>query len=324
MKKRANIAKTFRVVFVLMLMMFVVYLSAAVVQDLNTEHEFTRSDILRFAAEAERSLEQEAEFAARMVQEAAREQGGTGSFTGQNLGGVVFHTDVPIIEELLTFANINSNAAVIAENFWRFPRVLLDLTVRNPEMIDFTAGFLNYGQNTSVDCTEIDISRSLTPEGGIPHFLQWDCRWGYSLFMGEIMAVTGSAPTALSMVVVGLTGNAALNPRHMADFAARNNHVAGQNLSADTFIREAAEVFGISSSVITTEVTQILTALSRGEVIISQARAGKFSPLEHFIVITSANPNGTVNILDPLSMVGSNRALDTLIPQIRSSWAFRP
>ena len=72
-----------------------------------------------------------------------------------------------------------------------YPESLIALVERNPETKDFV---LDYPKYKGLE--EIDISKEVT-KGEIPHFLQWDERWGYSSYGDGVLGYTGCGPTAL-------------------------------------------------------------------------------------------------------------------------------
>lgn len=99
-----------------------------------------------------------------------------------------------------------------------YPESLIALVERNPETKDFV---LDYPKYKGLE--EIDISKEVT-KGEIPHFLQWDERWGYETYGSDFLAVTGCGPTSLSMVVCGLTGDTKWNPYEVAKMAEDNGY----------------------------------------------------------------------------------------------------
>ena len=61
-------------------------------------------------------------------------------------------------------------------------------------------------------------------EGKIPLLLQWDRRWGYVSYGSSDIGLSGCAPTCLSMVIVGLTGNRNATPDKIAEYAQENGY----------------------------------------------------------------------------------------------------
>ena len=94
-----------------------------------------------------------------------------------------------------------------------YPESLISLVERNPETKDFVLDYPKYK-----GLQDIDLSKEVT-KGEIPHFLQWDKRWGYETYGSDFLAITGCGPTCLSMVVCGLTGETQWNPYEVAKMA---------------------------------------------------------------------------------------------------------
>jgi hypothetical protein len=238
-----------------------------------------------------------------------------------------FNVEIPRVADLVALIGDYPNAAVIAGNIGRFPMQLVDLAIRNNETIDFVADFLVYGRNVNVDSAAVDISGEIVP-GELPHFMQWDRRWGYSYYGGsnaEFMALVGCGPATLSMVAAGLTGNPVYNPRYVADFAERSGYVTAGNDTTWTLMSEGSRHFGLAAREVILDANAIRAALDRGEPVICSMGAGDFTTGGHFIVLISANPDGTVNVLDSNSFANSAQSWDLqrIMPQMRNLWAFR-
>ena len=104
-------------------------------------------------------------------------------------------------------------------------------------------------------------------KGTAPQLYTWDSRWGGVSYAGSVIATKGSGPTALSMAYMGLTGKNNWTP---ADIAGAADNITTL-LDAETFL--LVEVKGNKLS----------------------------SDGDHWILVTSKNDDGTVNVHDPLS-----------------------
>ena len=95
----------------------------------------------------------------------------------------------------------------------QYPEELLSLYERNNE----TETFVEEYPLKKEEEPEIDLS-DLSSASEVPLLLQWDQRWGYHRYAGEMMGLSGCGPTALSMVAIFMTGDITKNPRWVADF----------------------------------------------------------------------------------------------------------
>ena len=77
----------------------------------------------------------------------------------------------------------------------QYPEDLLSLYERNNE----TETFVEEYPLKKDGEPEIDLS-DLSSASEVPLLLQWDQRWGYHRYAGEVMGLSGCGPTALSMV----------------------------------------------------------------------------------------------------------------------------
>lgn len=235
-----------------------------------------------------------------------------------------FDMTLPGMPELVALFDYYPAALTIAENFLHIPPRLVELATTNTETMDFVAGYLTHGLQRQVDHETIDLSGDVR-QGSIPLFLQWDKRWGYSYYGTSIMAVSGCGPTTLSMVAVGLTGNAAYNPRYVADFAMANNYIATNNASLWTLMSIGSREFGLVPRELILDANAIRSALNRGEPVVVVVGPGDFTTGGHFIVLTGLTPDGYVLINDSNSPRNSAMGwdLERIMSQTNNLWAFR-
>ena len=235
-----------------------------------------------------------------------------------------FDMDFPNVAELVLLIDYYPSAAIIAENIHRIPTRMVEMALQYPETMDFVAGYLNYGvSRRSINAGDIDISGDFTP-GIIPHFIQWDKRWGYSSHGPTNMGISGCGPTTLSMVAVGLTGNTLYNPRFVADFSQANGFIAPSGASEWRLMSEGAQAFGLEARELILDANTIRAALNRGEPVVAVMGPGDFTNGGHFILLLGIAENGDIRILDSNSNANSARTweLGRLMSQMRNLWAF--
>lgn len=199
------------------------------------------------------------------------------------------------------------------------PAILREMLENNPEVYDFVAGY------PGTYDLHVDIGTDYTA-GEIPHFLQWDTRWGYYPYGGDrvedLLGLSGCGPTALSMVVVGLTGNTAWNPAMVAKYAASAGYVTEDSGTSWSLMSEGCQHFGLSAQEVPLWEESMIAAVGEGPIICAMG-PGDFTSVGHFIVIVGYE-NGQFQILDPNSRANSQRgwSYQTLEPQIKGMWLF--
>lgn len=124
----------------------------------------------------------------------------------------------------------------------QYPEELLSLYERNNE----TETFVEEYPLKKEEEPEIDLS-DLSSASEVPLLLQWDQRWGYHRYAGEVMGLSGCGPTALSMVAIFMTGDITKNPRWVADFASQNGYAVDGSGTAWSLMLEGARQIGLSS-----------------------------------------------------------------------------
>lgn len=192
------------------------------------------------------------------------------------------------------------------------------LAERNPEAAEFAANYPLYkggsGEYTMSDFE--DLSE-------IPHFMQWDMRWGYEEYAGSLMGLSGCGPVCLSMVAVYLRGDISLDPLYVATFAEENGYAENGNGTKWTLMSKGAEELGLRSRELPLHKQTMIDELDSGKPIICIMGAGDFTSLGHFIVITDYSDEG-FSVLDPNSVSRSQQkwTYERIESQIRNLWAF--
>ena len=202
------------------------------------------------------------------------------------------------------------------------PQCLQDLLLRNPETSSYVQ---NYTGSHKADQT-IDLSGDVVP-GIVPHFLQWDQRWGYALYGGskteDMFGLSGCGPTALSMVTVALTGDLDWNPKAVAEFAEENGYYRPGYGTAWSLMTEGSRELGLSCQEVPLHKASMTAALDQGKLMIASVGPGDFTETGHFIVLCGWDGEA-FEIRDSNSRSNTEKAwsYETLEPQIRGLWAF--
>ena len=200
-----------------------------------------------------------------------------------------------------------------------YPESLIALVERNPETKDFV---LDYPKYKGLE--EIDISKDVM-KGEIPHFLQWDERWGYETYGSDFLAVTGCGPTCLSMVTCGLTGDTQWNPYEVAKMAEDNGYYVDGSGSSWELMSSGAEKLGLTVSSVIFDAEHIRATLEAGQPIICVMGPGDFTDAGHFLVLTGVDKNGDIILQDPNSVERTKQHWDVqkLMNQMKNLWSYR-
>ena len=223
-------------------------------------------------------------------------------------------------------------AAVIAAVLFLKER-FLDENYRAGGLGQAVNGFLKEGKEMykakeayqSIDKTDENADALIgeVAAGEIPLLLQWDERWGYSVYGDNMIAVNGCGPTAVAMVVSGLLCDPSVTPYKVAKFAEEQGYYAGESGTSWTLMSEGVQSFGIWGEELGLSRSEVFSALESGCPIICSMRPGDFTTTGHFIVLTKVE-NGKIKVNDPNSRIRSGQLWDyeRLEPQIQNLWAF--
>ena len=226
--------------------------------------------------------------------------------------------DSETLKELEVLAGKNGKVQGILDHIDQYPSELLEMLARNEETLDFVA---DYPAKKNEKCA--DTIGNVT-KGTVPLLLQWDERWGYGEYGDSIIAVSGCGPTALSMVVAGVTGNNEVTPYQIARYAMEQGYyVKGTGTSWD-LMRSGCEYFGIKASEVPLNENAVARELKMGNPIICSMRPGDFTTTGHFIVLTGYE-DGKIQVKDPNSKERSGRTweYERLASQINNMWVYK-
>ena len=220
-------------------------------------------------------------------------------------------------------AVLNAYAADHGIDPYSYPIEITNILMSNHEALDFVLHYPELAGTQdgpdypgSIDMSDFSPLR-------VPEYYQFDVRWGYKTYADNVMAITGSGPTALSMVASYLTGNGDMNPAWMAAFAENNNYTmdGGTNWS---LMSDGAIGLGIDVTPITADQDRIERNLDVGNLVVCLMGPGDFTDTAQYIVIVSYSDEG-YEIRDPgsPSRTAQTWTFDTLAPQMNGCWIMR-
>lgn len=187
---------------------------------------------------------------------------------------------------------------------------------KNPEMLEFVEGY------TKADKSEVGGFKDSELEGKHPLLLQWDKRWGYAEYGGNMIAISGCGPTCLSMVVLGLT-HKPVTPYQVAKFAEKKGYYVEGSGTSWLLMTDGADSFGVHGSELALDESRMKAVLDSGGMLILAMRPGDFTTEGHFIVIYGYDDEG-FRVNDPNSVIRSRKhwTFDRLSHQTRNLWSF--
>lgn len=219
-----------------------------------------------------------------------------------------------IPEAIATFAQ--ENGLDVSD----YPKNIIKLYQKNPEASEFALNYpLEYGKDHEIDMTEYEDSESM------PLFMQWDKRWGYLDYDGDVAGLSACGPICLSMVGYYLTGDEeTFRPDNVIEFAIENGYCVPENGSSWTLISEGGEQLGLDVTEIPLDLDRIIENLEVGNPIICIMGPGNFTTTGHFIVLAQME-NGQFRINDPNSHANSERlwSFDEFKDEILNLWVLR-
>lgn len=243
----------------------------------------------------------------------------------QNEEGTAIHQPVEQNKGFLqsTQSDAEQKVRAFAEenglSFQDYPEELIELLERNLETEDFVLSYpLEHGLSHDVNLWEYAQSDS------VPLFMQWDKRWGYLDYSGELAGLSACGPVCLSMVICYLTGDYSCSPDVIINYAINNGYCAPGFGSYWTLISAGGRAFGLDVTEFAPDKERILANLEVGNPIICIMGPGEFTTSGHFIVLTGIE-DGKITVNDPNSYAKSNQLweYDSFGDQINNVWVLR-
>lgn len=196
------------------------------------------------------------------------------------------------------------------------PEEIIGLIDQNEETLDFVRDYAENKDNPVPETVEAS-----TGTGTIPHYLQWDERWGYSSYGTSTIASSGCGPTCMSMVIVGLTGDTTATPYRLARYSEENGFIDEENNTYWAFLDSAARQWGLNCHEGMMDEGTLAAQLQAGNPVICSMLPGDFTDGGHFIVLTSYE-NGQVTVNDPFSISNTEKTWNysDISDQIKEMW----
>ena len=200
-----------------------------------------------------------------------------------------------------------------------YPEEIVELFERNEETKDFVLSYPEeHNKKHEVDMSEYENCET------VPLFMQWDKRWGYIKYSGDVAGLTGCGPVCLSMVAYYLTKDPDMSPDQIMKFATSHGYSTNGNGSKWTLISKGGEKLGFDVTELPLDETRIVNNLQAGVPIICVMGPGHFTTTGHFIVLTKYE-DGAFSVNDPNSHKNSERTwtYDEIKDEIRNIWAIK-
>lgn len=221
-------------------------------------------------------------------------------------------------KKLAKLAETSADYQKIYNNIHAYPQELLAALCSNPELLEFTLGYLNKDNNQTGGLTQEELKEKY------PLLMQWDRRWGYVSYGDSCIGLDGCAPTCMSMVILALSHNEQATPDAVATYEQKAGYYLKGVGTSWSFMTEGASHFGIKGNELSLSKSTVFSELQNGHPIICSMKPGDFTSQGHFIVLIGVQ-DGKIIVNDPNSKERS-RVLwdyDVLNGQIKNLWGYK-
>lgn len=137
---------------------------------------------------------------------------------------------------------------------------------------------MHYGIVHAVDMSGTDATQ-------LPMLIQWDDRWGYNDYAGEILGISGAAPTCMSMVAYYLTGDVSATPAYFATYATNNGYALERGGTDPSLFTQGAVQYGLKVTEVPNVKGAVEQYLKAGIPVVVQVTKGAFTDTGSYIVL---------------------------------------
>ncbi|MBP5181064.1 MAG: hypothetical protein J6127_07235 [Clostridiales bacterium] len=244
--------------------------------------------------------------------------------SGQEIPSGEDYSSYPLSTPSDCQAVIDQYAADHGIDPFSYPVEIVNLLMSNHETLDFVLHYPeSIGTQDSPDYPgTVDVSSDYSSLR-MPEYYQYDIRWGYKSYGGNVLGITGGGPTALSMAASYLLNNSDLNPAWMAAYAENNGFMIDGGTDW-MLMTEGAIGLGIDVTPITADQDRIDRNLDVGNIVMCLMGPGDFTNTVQFVIIVGKTDSG-YEIRDPGSpaRTAATWTFDTLAPQMNGCWIMR-
>lgn len=218
-------------------------------------------------------------------------------------------TEIPLIGKNVRIEHLKESG--------EYPKELLELLDKNEEAYDFVE---SYPDREKYKNEAIDLSKDYKA-GSVPLLIQWDKRWGYNLYGDAMIGLSGCGPACMTMAYLYHTGDTAMNPRKMAEYAQESGYHSDEGTSWSFWTEGAAEL-GLYGEEISLSENTMEAVLDSGGLIVCSMAPGDFTDGGHYILLRGYDEKGFF-VNDPNKKSNSKKqwTYETLHSQIKNLWA---
>lgn len=212
-------------------------------------------------------------------------------------------------------SEISLHAEQIGLQLSDYPKEIVDLFKYNEETRDFVLDYPLKVVNFKPDSQDlVEHAKCTSP----PILMQWDLKWGYMPYNGNVMGISGSAPTALSMAALFVTHDTSLTPVRIAKLA----HNMNADDDTDKLLSEGARSLSLEVKGVPKNDKRLREAVAEeGAVVICTTNGKKFSPV---IVIRGFDDENRFQLNDTISEKRCKKAYNfaDLESSLKKCWKY--
>jgi len=199
-----------------------------------------------------------------------------------------------------------------------YPESIREMYSKNPETENFVLQY-PFKKGSVAECDLSQYSDSAT----VPLLMQWDERWGYAVYGGDVLGLTGCGPTCLSMVAFQLLRDVSLTPSYIARYSTEKGYCLPGNGTSWSLMSDGARGLGLKVKELPLNKNLMINSLNSGNPLICIMGPGDFTDSGHYVVLTGVK-DGKFTVNDPNSRQRSDRlwSYEEINTQIRNIWSY--
>lgn len=194
--------------------------------------------------------------------------------------------------------------------------------------LDLDDDQIDESYNSNTGDLDIDLSDLTIYANGmeIPHFLQYDSRWGSVTYGNSTIKNAGCGITCMAMILNYF--GYSKSPPEIASWSMSHGYYVNGVGTSWSFFEGISSEYGIKCTNIGKSVNKLVDALSKGNPVIVSMAPGTFTKGGHFIVLRGITADGKILVNDPNDNTHSKNFykrefnISLILNESKNMWSF--
>lgn len=237
----------------------------------------------------------------------------------------ITYTAYTIISDEYEIMNMKFNEREYPEDYEEKQEQYL---ISYESFLDLDDEQIDESYNSNTGDLDIDLSNMEIYANGmkIPHFLQYDSRWGSIAYGNKTIGYAGCGITCMAMLLNYF--GYSKTPPQIAQWSMNHGYYVNGVGTSWSFFGGISNEYGITCTNIGKDAKKLIEALSSGKPVIASMAPGTFTSGGHFIVLRGITAEGKILVNDPNDNTHTKNHykrefdISLILNESKNMWAF--